>query len=439
MGGVEWAVVGSGVFAVFVGTQVAYFLVNTLAIALLYTRPEHVVPEASPTEYPRLHVLLPVYREPRAIVEATLENVYASEYPRENLSVFLIHEADDTHVKGYLAALRREAHRNGLEFQAIEVDRDLFAVDTPGASWLNTGGPDPVPRTKAAALRYAFRTGAFHPDDVVTVFDADTRVPPDLFELGIRGLEDYDVVQAKQTVRNRDAGWLPRLEAMGIAAWSHVVYPRTAGGPYQLLGKGYFATVDTLHDLDDWQPASITEDMRLGLDASARGYSLGVVDRYVQDLCPAAPGDWVRQKTRWVAGPYRTSHDGSLSRVDSLRFLFYAVLNQSLSLVNVLGVPAGLVVLALTLAGSAPAFPWWLRAVVTVNLLVWAYYSVRSYAAASDAIAFDSRRERFGYFLVSNPITQALYATVWAVPILNLASHVLRRSPVGFSVTAKSE
>ena len=295
MGGLGWSVVGV-VFAAFVGTQAAYFLINTLAIAFLYTRPEHVVPEESPTEYPQLHVLMPVYEEPGAIVEGTLENIYASAYPRDHLSVTLIHEADDTRVAGYLDGLRRAAIQNGVEFRAIEVDRDQIEVDTPGTSWLNTGQPDPAPRTKAAALRYAFRTRAFDPDDVVTVFDADTRAPPELFALGVRGLEDYDIVQAKQTVRNREAGWLPRLEAMGIAAWSHIIYPRTSGGPYQLLGKGYFTTVDTLEALDDWHPASITEDMRLGLDASAAGYSLGVIDRYVQDLCPAAPGSGSARK-----------------------------------------------------------------------------------------------------------------------------------------------
>jgi hypothetical protein len=95
--------------------------------------------------------------------------------------------------------------------------------------------------------------------------------------------------------------------------------------------------------------------------------------------------------------------------------------------------------LGLTIAGRAPAYPPWLAVIVTVNLLAWLYYSLRSYAAAAAAISFDSRREQLGYFLVSNPITQALYATVWAVPILTLASHIVRRAPVGFSVTAKSE
>jgi cellulose synthase/poly-beta-1,6-N-acetylglucosamine synthase-like glycosyltransferase len=438
MGGQEWTVVGA-VFVAFVGTQAAYFLINTLAIALLYTRPDHVVPEEPPTEYPQLHVLMPVYEEPRAIVEGTLENIYASAYPRDHLSVHLIHEADDARVTGYLDGLRRAARRNGIEFRAIEVDRDLIAVDTPGASWLNTGDPDPVPRTKGAALRYAFRTGAFHPDDVITVFDADTRVPPDLFALGVRGLEEYDVVQAKQTVRNRGDGWLPRLEAMGIAAWSHGVYTRTTTGPYQLLGKGYFTTAAKLHALDDWQPPAITEDMRLGLDAYTEGYSLGIIDRYVRDLCPPTFTTWVRQKTRWVAGPYRTRADVALSLRDSLRFLFYTVVNQSVAVVNVVGVPAGLLMIGLTVAGMAPAFPLWLAVIVTANLIAWAYYSAVSYAATAEAIAFPSRRAQLRYFIVSNPITQAIYATFWTVPILNLLSYRLRRASVGFPVTTKTE
>jgi cellulose synthase/poly-beta-1,6-N-acetylglucosamine synthase-like glycosyltransferase len=431
-------VVGA-VFVVFVITQAAYLLINLLALVVIYSRPKHAVPDEEPNEYRHVNVLIPVYQEPREIIEGTLANIYATEYPRDHLSVYLIYEADDTGVTEYLDTLRRTAQRNGTHFQPIPVDRDAFVWDRPAASWLTADRDDPLPRTKAAALRYGFRTGAFLPEDIITVFDADTHVPPDFFHLGVRGLEEYDIVQAKQTVRNRGNGWLPRLEAMGIAAWSHGVYTRTTTGPYQLLGKGYFTTAAKLHALDDWQPPAITEDMRLGLDAYTEGYSLGIIDRYVRDLCPPTFTTWVRQKTRWVAGPYRTRADVALSLRDSLRFLFYTVVNQSVAVVNVVGVPAGLLMIGLTVAGMAPAFPLWLAVIVTANLIAWAYYSAVSYAATAEAIAFPSRRAQLRYFIVSNPITQAIYATFWTVPILNLLSYRLRRASVGFPVTTKTE
>ncbi len=114
------------------------------------------------------------------------------------------------------------------------------------------------------------------------------------------------------------------------------------------------------------------------------------------------------------------------------------MLTQLLSVTNVLGLPAGLAVLWLTVTGSAGAVPAALTPVIAFNGVVWCYYSWRSYRAAWEAVAFDGRWERGRYSLLSNPITQALYATLWAVPICLALADAIRGATPTFDVTPKN-
>ncbi|WP_435551516.1 glycosyltransferase [Natrinema sp. CGMCC1.2065] len=474
------------VVAVFVLTQVAYFVGNCALVTLLVRRSdaliddatvERVVAEAAerdrerplarpdggrnagvdapstdeerPSSGPptaassgcrlpqsavrRLRVLVPIYRESPAVLAETLDNIAAQRYPTAAVSVYVIHEPDDPTVSAVRESIA--AREDDLAVEFVAVDRASLAADRAPGDWTFSGTG--VPRTKAAALTYAFTTLSFSADDVVTVFDSDTQVPLDTFELAAAGLTEYDIVQAKQTARNVDDGLLPLLESMGIAAWSDLIYANSTDGPYQLLGKAYFVPAGVLYDLDRWQLDAVTEDMALGVAAHERGCTLGIIDRYVQDLCPADLEAWIRQKRRWVRGPYRHLLTPGWSGLERGRFWAGTVLTQLLAVTNVLGLPVGLAVLWLTLTGSAGVVPASLLPLVAFNGVVWCYYSWRSYRAAWEAVAFDGRWERVRYSLVSNPITQALYATLWAVPICLALADAVRGVVPTFDVTPK--
>jgi cellulose synthase/poly-beta-1,6-N-acetylglucosamine synthase-like glycosyltransferase len=427
----------SGLTALFVFTQAVYFVSNLAADVVLYARETETVGDgASPDPKPTVHVLIPVLGESRAVLAETLTGIDGLTYPNEKLRVYLVTEAGDRTVDGYADELAVEFGARGLSVERTTVDRRIVETYLEDGTWRLSG--DGVPRTKASALKFAFRTLSLPPEDVVTVFDADTVVPPDTFELAVAGLESHDVVQAKQTVRNHADGWLPRLEATAMAAWSHAVYAKTTRGPYQLLGKGYFVYVDDLWRLDDWRVDALTEDLTLGIDAYLAGYSLGVLDRYVQDICPTEFRSWVTQKRRWVAGPYPYLRSDDFTLRETLRFWVYAAVNQLVAVVNVVGVPAGVLYFLLFVAGTnlftSPA----LALITTVNLAHWAYYSAKASRATADAVQFDSRRERLLFHLQSNPLTQLAYSTLWAVPIaLAVRDRVRGTEPREFHVTPK--
>ena len=421
-------VVVSVVFVLFVISQVLYFVINLAVLLLLYSREVNIVREDLSAEKRPIHVLMAVRGERREILEETITHVYEQQYPDELIHVYLVYETDDEVVADYVDDLAVAWAERDRDVVPWSVDRGALQYYLEASGRFFQSGD--LPRTKAAALTYAFSTLSLPRDDVVTVYDADTQLPDDTFSLGINGLAEYDIVQAKQTVRNHADGWLPTLEAMGIAAWSHVIYAHTSKGPYQLLGKGYFVEVGRLYELGGWDATAITEDMTLGVAAYRNGYTLGVIDRYVQDLCPTDLGAWLRQKRRWVRGPYEHLCGPGLTRRERVRFWTFTVANQMVSLTNIVGVPAGLFFLWYSLSGGMFEHSLLLIGLVTANLLSWIYYTARAYAATRRAVVFDRTRDKVRFYLLSNPFTQVLYATIWVIPILG----ALRRSSAGMTV-----
>lgn len=429
--------VTDGLIVLFVLTQSAYFVNNVLADLLLFPRSAALVDEdRDPPTYPTINVLVPIYEERHDVVDQTLRQIQAMDYPTEEIAVFLIGEPDDPQVARYIDALLATFDDEPLTVEYRIVDRD--ALGTFMDTSMGFAPRSAVPRTKASALKYAFRTLTFDPDDVVTVFDADTIVPPDTFDLAVIGLEDYDVVQAKQTVRNHSDGWFPRLEAMGMAGWCNTIYTKTTAGPYQLLGKAYFFDVADLYRLDDWEMDAVTEDLTLGLTAYRAGYRLGVIDRYVQDICPTTFADWIDQKRRWVAGPYQYLRDDGFRPGELLRFWVYGAWNQLISVINVVGVPAGLLYFAVFLGGGGLTPTPLFVLVMGVNLLNWGYFIVQAYRGTRAGVEFDSRREQLTFYLGSNPLTQLVYSMLWAIPIVLAARDHLTAGPTPeYNVTPK--
>lgn len=411
------------IVVLFIITQGIYF-VNNLGVISLYLKPKEIVPTREPDEYPHVNVLIAAYKERREIIEDTLEDVHAADYPADRVTAYLIYEENDDVIGEYASDLDIETvlvKEDDPVWERIEQERGKEAVT--------------MPRNKARALTYTLYTRDF--EGIVTVLDADTRFDPGLFKHGVVGLEDYDIVQAKQTVRNIGDGWLPMLESMGVATWCKTVYERTSTKPYQLLGKAYFLRAEDLYELGGWNPYTITEDMYLGIEAYKHGFSHGIIDVYIEDLCPKTLDAWLTQKTRWVHGPYEVLTASLLNWREKLQFMNYTVTSQIISMTNIIGVPVGIAVLVLTLLGSAPALPLVVTGIVTANLLVWLHHVYRSYSESRRAIDFESTTQAIKYYSLSNILTQLLYATLWTFPILFALKATIQKRTLTFEVTPK--
>jgi hypothetical protein len=113
------------------------------------------------------------------------------------------------------------------------------------------------------------------------------------------------------------------------------------------------------------------------------------------------------------------------------------VANQALSVANFVGVPVGLVVAWIAIAGGGVTLPTAVTLLVAFNLLCWAEFTRRTYAATRRAVPLETRRKQARFYLFANPITQAIYAGLWAIPIASAVWGTLRGVAPTFEVTPK--
>jgi cellulose synthase/poly-beta-1,6-N-acetylglucosamine synthase-like glycosyltransferase len=420
------AAVYAAVGVLFVVTQLWFGIANLSFLSLLAT-PSNVVDEREQTPDRPVSILVPTYHEPADILTETVESIRRTDYPEELVDIYLLFEEDDP---------LRESLPAALEVSSVVVDEDADEVWTPVRQRWARNGED-LPQNKARALTFALYSLDLPDDEVVMVLDSDSVIAGDFISRGVDGLAEYDIVQAKQTIRNVHSGALPKLESMGIASWCRLVYQKVTRQPYQLLGKGFFIEARHLYELDGWNPHSVTEDMEFGIRAYQSGLTLGILDRYVYDLCPSSFDAWLKQKKRWAYGPYEIMFDSDLSAYDKGRFARMSLLPQFTCLVNLVAVPVGVAELVLYLSGNGHAFPLAFRAVIGFNVLVWAIWMIDFYRSTIEAVELPRATEKVRYYLFSNVLTQVMYALAWTIPIVLAIWNALRRNRVEFDVTPK--
>lgn len=378
----------------------------------------------------RIHVFVPLVDGRTAGLERTLESVAGQSYPAGAITVCPVvvsepasgstssrataGDADGTPTGDLEAAIDTAADRwPSLEVDPIAVDGKSLAPDRADEWCFRETGVEPA---TAAALTAAYRSRSIPAIDAVTVLRPGTRVPVDAFELAVAGLTEYDIVQAKRTAADVDSGILPLLESMASAAWSDLAYAASKG-PYHLHAEGYVVTAGVVDDLRAWQrerDAAVT----FGTAASKRGYTLGVLDRYVRVPCPTRLRAWTRAKRRGARSLYRQLFARGWTGVDDVRGWTGTLLLGALAVVSLVGLPAAAGTALLAGTGveaaslSAPVL-----AIAGFNALVWSYALVGAYRAAWDAVPFRSYPHWLAYSLLTNPLAQALYAMLYAVPI----------------------
>jgi hypothetical protein len=136
--------------------------------------------------------------------------------------------------------------------------------------------------------------------------------------------------------------------------------------------------------------------------------------------------------------PYGRLFDHGFDRAGRLRLWTDTVANQTVSVTNIAGLPAGVAMVVLTVLGLTSPFSTVLVALMAFNLASWIYYSVQSYRAAWAAVPVEGL-ERWGYplLLTPIPITQLIYSTVWAVPVILAAADAVRGRDPEFIITPK--
>jgi glycosyltransferase XagB len=239
-------------------------------------------------------VMLPARHE-EEVIQQTIRQVVRANYPPELLQVLVICSADDEGTVEEALTKIEEFQDEGLDI----VDVVLF---------------DDKPINKPHGLNHALR---FARGDVVTIFDAEDDMHPDVFNIvnTVMMTEGVRVVQAGVQLMDFKSSWYSALNVLEYFFWfkSRLHY-HAKYGSIPLGGNTVFFERGLLQGLGGWDEDNLTEDADIGLRISAMGEKVRVIydDRYVtREETPPTLQHFVKQRTRWSQGFMQTLHKGT--------------------------------------------------------------------------------------------------------------------------------
>ena len=154
-------------------------------------------------------------------------------------------------------------------------------------------------------------------NDVVTIFDAEDDIHPDIFNVvnTVMETEHVKVVQGGVQLMNFDSTWFSALNVLEYFFWfkSRLHYFARQGA-ITLGGNTVFFDRALLVRIGGWDETNLTEDADIGLRLSGTREKIRVVydDRYVtREETPPTVTQFIKQRTRWCQGFIQTMHKGT--------------------------------------------------------------------------------------------------------------------------------
>jgi cellulose synthase/poly-beta-1,6-N-acetylglucosamine synthase-like glycosyltransferase len=272
--------------AVVAAGLLAHALFSLWLMLYAWEHPEQLRSTAGPTdlEPPGLSftVLLPA-REEAGVIDATIRRVWAADYPADLLELVVICQFDDQEtidaVNGTIAAL--------------------------GAPQIRLAIYDEKPFNKPHGLTVGLSRAS---GDVVTVFDAEDDVHPDIFNIVNTTMlrEEVGVVQGGVQLMNFRDHWFSVFNCLEYFFYfKSKLHFNARAGVILLGGNTVFFRRQLLEQVGGWDIGCLTEDADIGLRLSARGEQIRVIydSRWVtREETPHTVGGLVRQRTRWHQG-----------------------------------------------------------------------------------------------------------------------------------------
>lgn len=268
------------------GASILFKVVTAMAgwhtIRRAHTREEDRIPD---DELPMYTVLVPVYKEAN-VVGNLVSHLRTLDYPQESLEILLLMEEDD--------------------HETIEAARAAHPPATVRFVIVPKGDPQTKPR--ACNLGLVFARGEF-----LVIYDAEDLPEPGQLREAVSAFrnsdEDLVCVQARLNYYNAGENLLTRMFTLEYSWWFDYMLPGLdrLGLPIPLGGTSNHFRTDVLRELGGWDAWNVTEDADLGLRASAKGYTVGVIPSTTYEEACGRYRPWIRQRTRWIKGYMQTA------------------------------------------------------------------------------------------------------------------------------------
>ncbi len=314
---------GAVAFSILLTIQSVY----TLYI-MLYTwdRPEAYQMAKAPASFlppqKSFTVMLPARHE-EEVIQTTIERVVRANYPMSMLEVVVICSLDDTGTIARAQQKIAQLYRQGMTNVRVLAYKQK-------------------PINKPHGLNVGLRKTRH---EVVTIFDAEDDIHPDIFNvINTVLLEDpVAVVQGGVQLMDYQSKWYSVLNVLEYFFWfkSRLHYHARLGMT-PLGGNTVFFTRDVLQRVGGWDEQDLTEDADIGIRISLLGERMRVVydDRYVtREETPPTLSQFIKQRTRWSQGFLQTLFKGEWKQLPRL--------GQRLLAIYTLGFPAAQAVLGI--------------------------------------------------------------------------------------------
>ena len=229
---------------------------------------------------PYVTIMIPCHNE-ADVIEKTIENISAIEYPFYEIIVIDDRSTDNT------AEVLEQVCSKYKNLKYFSRTQDAF----PG---------------KSAVLNDALKIAK---GEAILVFDADARVNPDFLKELMPALEPEQVgaVQARKVVINREQNFLTRCQDNEMALDTHFQVGRDAvKGAVELRGNGELIKRVALEDVGGWNIHTITDDLDLSTRMQIKGWDV----RFCPEICVYEEGvpayiPLLKQRRRWIEGSIR--------------------------------------------------------------------------------------------------------------------------------------
>jgi cellulose synthase/poly-beta-1,6-N-acetylglucosamine synthase-like glycosyltransferase len=227
-------------------------------------------------------VLIPA-RDEEAVIAETIRKAWSADYPRELLEIVVICQGDDP-------ATIEAAKRQVKEIDSPRVRLEIYELP-------------PFNKPHALEVGYAGARG-----DVITIFDAEDDMHPDIFNVinTIMLREGVGIVQSGVQLMNISDHWFSVFNCLEyFFYYQSRLHFNARAGMVPLGGNSVFIRRHLIARVGGWDVNCLTEDADLGVRLSATGERVRVVydSRWTtREETPHTVGALVRQRTRWHQG-----------------------------------------------------------------------------------------------------------------------------------------
>ncbi|MGA1821258.1 MAG: glycosyltransferase [Thermoplasmatota archaeon] len=260
-------------------------------IALFGAFWDHKKPTDDPDFRPLVTVMIPMKNEADVITD-TVNDLKAQDYyyrGRSKLEIILVDDNSDD--------------------DTVKVVQSLFGSGRNGSKHMLklVRNPGPV-HGKPAALNRGLKQAR---GEIICVFDADARIPPDFIKNAVPYFRDSEVggVQGKVRIYNKHDNSLTEIQDDEFASFNRAVQRSrdSIGGAVALGGNGQLTRKTAIQQAGGWKEGSITEDLELSIRLYAKGWKIRYSENStVYQEAVTSLKALFRQRTRWSQGHIET-------------------------------------------------------------------------------------------------------------------------------------